>query len=669
MRGDRVLYRGYSRPSAVAALLAIQWIRGTAVPLDPQAAPEAVHAVYIETEASCLLSDRPADQKLPDMRCMSLQDLYENAVPMNLSFEDPGPYPAVNHLVENSAGSRTDAEEIGEILFTSGSTGKPKGVMLSRKALYHIMKNTAEGIGFREEDVLLLPLPLYHSFGLRELSASLYRGALVVLQNGFTFSGDLQENLRRYACTRFATVPAGIELLRKQLGSRFYETMHGFKSIEVSAGALSPAQRSWLVHTLPDTVIWNVWGSSETGGALFLNVTEAVLSGIPQRIKAAGKPCPGVKVKIIPDAERCGRLALQGSMLLSGYWKQPERTAGTLQNGWCITGDAAEIDADGYVHLLGRADSMINMGGEKIAPYEIETAAEESGLLSECACIGVPDPQNILGEVPILLCVPRDTDDFMNRMNHFLRVRLSEKRMPRYLLALDVLPRNAAGKINRAALLQIWNERNPVREGEKRPTLSSETGGSQDNNPVIRAILTRKSIRHFTDQSIPKEVIDLLLRAACQAPSGHNLQTWHFTVLQRAQTIRILRECTTETVQEKRTEGDLRLQFFGWNNPACLILISNDRRNPDGCQDASCAAENLFLAAHSLGIGSVWLNTLMTISDVPRIRALLDGYGIPGQHIVWCTAALGYPDHTAEQAAQPQRRKDVIRFADCPDQE
>jgi long-chain acyl-CoA synthetase len=640
---DRILYSALSSISSIATMLALQSVGTTAIPLDRQALPENILKLYRDTDAALLLTDRQLGNAEKNMRCLSQQSLYRNAAASAGS----------GIANDDCSCCMPDPEALAEILYTSGSTGQPKGVMLSWRALYTIMTNTASSIGFQKEDVLLLALPLHHSFGLRELSAALYKGCTVVLQNGFSFPGDLQENLQRYGCTRFAAVPASIELLRSSLGNRFYEIMHPFKSIEVSAGALSLTQRIWLTGMLPETEIWNVWGSSETGGALFLNVSAAARSGKESRLRAAGLPCKGITAGIYKEdgtvstdetsPSGIGRLALKGDMLLSGYWKQPELTAATLQNGWCITGDLAECDAEGFIHLLGRADDMINTGGEKIPPQEIETAADQSGLLRECKCIGVPDPKGILGEIPVLFCVQNKKVYTESRLCEFLKKVLPAGRQPKFLIDLDELPQSAMGKTDRRELLRLWNI---------------------SQNPVLQAILTRRSIRHFSDRPIPEETLRMILRAGIQAPTGHNLQTWRFTVLQTKEAIHKLRETIEVTVEERRAGGDRKIQFYGFENPVCLILISNDRRNPDGCQDASCAAENLFLAAHACGIGSVWINALMTISDEPRIRILLNGYAIPSEHIVWCIAALGYPDEAAEMQPCPQRRTDVIRFAD-----
>ncbi|MCD8082227.1 MAG: nitroreductase family protein [Clostridiales bacterium] len=174
-------------------------------------------------------------------------------------------------------------------------------------------------------------------------------------------------------------------------------------------------------------------------------------------------------------------------------------------------------------------------------------------------------------------------------------------------------------------------------------------------NPVIQAILTRRSIRKFTEQPIARELLDIILQAGYYAPTGHNMQTWRFSVIQNPEKIAFLKETVKAVATEKR------VPFYGFQKPPCLVLISNDKRNPDGCQDCSCAAENIFLAAHSLGIGSVWLNPLMTLCDEPPIRDLLTSYGIPENHRVWCMAALGYP---AGEGTLLAKKKNVVTYVE-----
>lgn len=628
-RGDRVLFTALSKPEMVVAYLGIQYIGAVAVFVDKNSSPENSAAVYADAQAALFLTDKPMKDCAGQMKLASLKQLYAAEMPATIpEYTIPG------------------QEDVAELLFTTGTTGKPKGVILSYKAVYHILSNTIEGIGITPQERLLLPLPLNHSFALRVLRALLYVGATVVLQNGFAFAKEVELNQEAFGCTAFAAVPASMELLRGQMQDEFARIMGKFRYIEIGAGSLTIEQRKRLAKQLPDTTIINTWGSSESGGALFVNVS--AVASHEKQVGATGKPLPGITVRVLDengnpmeqsDAEHPGRMALKGDMIMSGYWRRDELTAETLKDGWLVTSDMVYTDADGYVYMLGRADDIINVGGEKVSPIEVENIAGEYEQIRECACIGVNDPNGVLGQVPVLFVVTKDAEFSEAGMQTFLAARMERYKLPQHYIVLPELPRNRMGKIDRKELRRFWEAQ----------------GSNNRMNPVIQAILTRRSIRKFLDRPVPRELLDMILQAACHAPSGHNMQTWRFTVLQNPEKIAFLKETIATVAKNKK------VNFYGFEQPPCLILISNDTRNPDGCQDASCAAQNIFLAAHSYGLGSVWLNALMTLCDEPQIRALLDLYGIPASHRVWCMAAVGYP---AAPGVALAKKKDVVFYVD-----
>ena len=178
-------------------------------------------------------------------------------------------------------------------------------------------------------------------------------------------------------------------------------------------------------------------------------------------------------------------------------------------------------------------------------------------------------------------------------------------------------------------------------------------------NETVQAILSRRSVREFTDKPVPKTLLDVILQAGIYAPSGHNMQTWQFTVMREPGQIQKLEEVMGRVAREKR------VHFYGFNNPTTVVLVSNDRRNADGIQDSSCAAQNIMLAAHSFGVGSVWINTLMTICDEPEIRPLLRSYGISDTHIVWAAIAMGWPAQPGKLLAKKQ---DVIKYLEAKEE-
>ena len=194
-------------------------------------------------------------------------------------------------------------------------------------------------------------------------------------------------------------------------------------------------------------------------------------------------------------------------------------------------------------------------------------------------------------------------------------------------------------KLDRKALQKRW----------------TEIGDTDLFNPVIQNILSRRSIRRFLEKHIEDAYLEMILKAGRYAPSGHNMQTWRFTVLRNSKTIEKLK-----MVLEQVCKRENKI-LYGFENPPCLILVSNDRRNPYGVQDSSCAVENMMLAANSYGIGSVWLNPMMTICDEPEIRELLFEWGVPNEHIVQATVALGYPMEAGNMLA---KKSDVVVYAD-----
>lgn len=153
-------------------------------------------------------------------------------------------------------------------------------------------------------------------------------------------------------------------------------------------------------------------------------------------------------------------------------------------------------------------------------------------------------------------------------------------------------------------------------------------------NEVMNAILTRRSIRKFTTDPIPDDIMDNIVKAALHAPSGMGKQTWQFNVITNRDVISRLVEAIGK---------ELGREGYDMYHPTAIIMPSNLRDGIWTREDNACALENIFLAAHSHGIGSVWINQMQNISDAPAIRAILNEIGVPANHIVTGMAALGYP--------------------------
>ncbi len=446
--GDRVLFSAPSKPETFVLLLGVQYLGAAAVYIDKLSTPEHAFDIYDEVGAPLFLTDMKLKEPCPEQyRLYSVKEL--------LSAESEElPVPEYRE---------PDPEAVAEILFTSGTTGKPKGVMLSWRAVHQILTNTIRGIGIRPDDVTLMPLPLHHSLALRECRGVLWQGATLVLQNGFTFAKEVENNLDQHGCTGFVAVPVSMELLRGQMQEHFYEILGRFRYIEIGAGALTVEQRKRLSAHLPDTDLNNTWGSSETGGAVFTKVHEIV--GSEKTVATIGRPLDTVEIRILDeenrpiasDAEHPGRLALRGRMTMSGYWNQPELTADALQDGWLVTNDLCYADENGYLYMLGRTDDIINIGGEKLSPLELENVASECPGLLECACIGVEDKEGSLGQIPVLFAAGDGTLT-EEALRTYLSGRMERYKVPQKYVWLDKIPRNAMQKIDRKEIRRMWSE-------------------------------------------------------------------------------------------------------------------------------------------------------------------------------------------------------------------
>ena len=171
-------------------------------------------------------------------------------------------------------------------------------------------------------------------------------------------------------------------------------------------------------------------------------------------------------------------------------------------------------------------------------------------------------------------------------------------------------------------------------------------------NQTMETILSRRSIRNFDDRPVKKEDLELMVQAALHAPSGMGLQTWKFTVVRSQEKIKRLASAI---------ETELNRPGYDMYCPQALIIPSNERDSKYIHDDNACALENIFLAAHSLGIGSVWINQLNGICDRPAIRAVLQELQIPENHVITGLVALGYADDTP---IKPKERIGQVAWID-----
>jgi acyl-coenzyme A synthetase/AMP-(fatty) acid ligase len=259
--------------------------------------------------------------------------------------------------------------------------------------------------------------------------------------------------------------PSALQILIEQTKNNPQKLLGTLQSIVMATMLIPKDMKISLLKELPDTDIYNCYGSTESTGIININYKIK-----KDKLNSIGIAAPGVQIKIIDNEfndikssiDNFGSLAVSGDMVMKGYWKDEALTCKTIVHGWLLMNDMAYIDDDGYVFLMGRSDDVINMGGKKISPFVIEEAVKSFGGIKECCCISVDDPQKILGKVPVVFVSLSTNDkrsyDEKSLYDHLKR-HLEKYALPYKILVIDEIPKNALGKMLRGELVKKFGQK------------------------------------------------------------------------------------------------------------------------------------------------------------------------------------------------------------------
>lgn len=351
-----------------------------------------------------------------------------------------------------------------DILFTTGTTGDPKGVILSHENQVAGAQNVINGGEMSQDDRNLLTMPLHHAFGLTTLRAILYKGCTAVLQDGVASLRVMNDNMKEKACNCVYMVPAALRFLYFQTRQRLDLLLGGVEKIEFCTAPLDKKMRRVLYEQLEGVRLYNSYGATEAARSVYMRLDKNV-----NKMEAIGQAVKGVSVSIVDNdhetiasSERnIGCLAICGKMNMVGYYKDPDLTNTVLSEGVFYSEDLGYMDKEGYIYLAGRNNDVINIGGEKVSPFEIENAALDFNGVRECACIGVEDPEGILGKVPVLFVKKDVNKDFsITALQLFMKEHLESYKVPYKIMEIEEIPKNYMGKMNRNKLLELWKKNN-----------------------------------------------------------------------------------------------------------------------------------------------------------------------------------------------------------------
>jgi long-chain acyl-CoA synthetase len=382
------------------------------------------------------------------------------AVPISLVFAGVGASEAglsLDEFAKGSAGITQDPADIDRssfIIYTSGTTGRAKGVLLSiRSMLWIAAACWAPICDLSNKDVLLSPLPLFHSYALNlSVLSVLAAGASEHIMERFS-PQQVLELLQSGKYTVFPGVPTMFHYLL-QLAQEAGVNKLGATRLCISAGAIMPAalNRSFEEHF--GTMLLDGYGITETSTMVTMNWMHG-----SRPMGSCGLPVPGLATRIVDPttledlpigAE--GELIVRGPNLMRGYHNKPAETASALRKGWYHTGDLAKSDPNGYFTITGRIKELIIRGGQNIAPAEIEEVAILHPAVIDCAVVGVAHAT--LGEVPYLFVVAEQGQLDVESLLAHCRRSLSSYKIPEATHIVSEIPRTGSGKIMRFKLVE-----------------------------------------------------------------------------------------------------------------------------------------------------------------------------------------------------------------------
>jgi len=441
-RGDRVATVLPNGLPVIVSFLAAS-IAGTAAPLN-QAYKYDEFCFYLEdTNAKLLLA--PAEGADDARRAAQ-----ERGIPVyTLSMDSQG-----NVKMEGAPAGvpvgEPSPDDVALVLHTSGSTGRPKRVPLKHRNLAVSTINIVDTYQLTPQDVSLCVMPLFHVHGLvaSTLSTLLSGGTVVVPEkfNPMSFWKTVSE----HRATWYSCVPTIHQLSVARLKEK-PEGIDSLRFVRSCSSALSPTLME-KIEMLVGVPVLEAYGMTEASHQMCSNP-------LPPKAHKGGSvgPGTGVKVSIMDEVGShqppnvAGEVVIQGPNVIEGYENNPEANAKSFTNGWFRTGDQGHIDEEGYLHLTARLKELINRGGEKIAPLEIDEVMLQHPCVAEAVAFGMPHPT--WGEEVAVAVVLKEPVAEAVLIEH-CKKQLADFKVPKKIVFVEKIPRTATGKIQRRAVAE-----------------------------------------------------------------------------------------------------------------------------------------------------------------------------------------------------------------------
>ena len=413
--GDRIAACVEKSPEAVMLYFACLWIGAIYMPLNTGYTPSEIAYFLEDAEPAMFVGGGEVEQthSLADIAALPAAPILDRPI--------------------------FASDSIAAMLYTSGTTGRPKGAMLTRANLASNAVALMNAWAITADDILIHALPIFHVHGLFiAINSMTAAGAKMLFRAKFD-PDDVIALMPR------ATMLMGVPTFYTRLLSTPALTHEACANMRLFISGSAPllAETHQQFEACTGHAILERYGMTETGINTSNPYEGARIAG------TVGLPLPGVEVRISDVEGDIGTIEVRGPNVFAGYWRNPEKTASEFrEGGWFVTGDLGKIDAQGYVHIIGRGKDLIITGGYNVYPKEVEDEIDALPGVSESAVIGVPHDD--FGEAVIAVVVGKGLDPAA--ILGQLRERLAAYKLPKAIHVVDALPRNTMGKVQKTVL-------------------------------------------------------------------------------------------------------------------------------------------------------------------------------------------------------------------------
>lgn len=440
VHGDRVAAFGHNSDAYLLTWLGCARAGLVHVPVNYNLQGDALAYILTQSGARAVLADAAKLAELPDLPTIELIGSFTGGRDfdiLTIALDPERRVPA----------AEVSGSDLAQIQYTSGTTSAPKGAMMEQRAILFEYLACMHNLDYSADDRCLAALPLYHTAQMHAFSIpQMLAGATTYLIDG-PAPAKVFELIERHRLTSFFAPPTVWINLLRQPGFDDHD-LSSLEKIYYGASIMPGPVLEELRRRLPNAGVYNVYGQSEIGPvATVLSPREH-----EERPLSVGLPVVNVETRIV-DPEMndvapgtLGEIIHRSPQLLTGYWQRPDETEAAFEGGWFHSGDLGYADAEGYIYIVDRVRDVINTGGVLVAGREVEDALFSHPAVAEVAVIGLPDPLWIEAVTGVVVLADGQSADAETLIAHS-RGSLASHQVPKRIVFVDDLPRNASGKI------------------------------------------------------------------------------------------------------------------------------------------------------------------------------------------------------------------------------